>query len=110
MSAFHGIGNGKDDKISEKEKGDHHHHHKGSEEDSSEKLDKSSDLMSEYEKFCGSKGTGDVLYDGGYFGINVHPFETIFMKTNRNIGPVALEKLTSWMEGSRFSSYDYCEL
>ncbi|CAD6440023.1 16725300-4642-46ba-b890-d2acf0ccf584 [Sclerotinia trifoliorum] len=110
MSAFHGVGNGKDEEVFEKERGDHRHHHKDFGEDSYEKQDKSSDLMSEYERFCGSTGTGDVLYDGGYFGINVHPFETIFMKTNRNIGPVALEKLTDWMEGSRFSSYDYCKL
>lgn len=92
MSAFHGVDTG--DK----------------EDSTDEKQEQSSDLTSEYERFCKSKGTGDLLYDGGYFGINIHPFETIFMKTNRNIGPVALDHLTNWMKGSGFNSYDNCKV
>ncbi|KAG4034388.1 hypothetical protein MFRU_003g03540 [Monilinia fructicola] len=107
MSAFHGVDTG-DKEVSKSEEGDHHQHKHGSGDHSTEIEDptQSSELTSEYERFCKSTGTGDVLYDGGYFGINVHPFETIFMKTNRNIGPVALDHLTSWMKGSGFSSYD----
>ncbi|KAI9646750.1 hypothetical protein NHQ30_004748 [Ciborinia camelliae] len=113
MSAFHGVDTG-DEEVSENEQGDHHrrsrHHFTDHGGKPAEKQDEPSDLTSEFEKFCSSTGAGDLLYEGDYFGINIHPFETIFMKTNRNIGRVALEHLTGWMKGSKFSSYDYCKV
>ncbi|KAI9049305.1 hypothetical protein LZ554_007150 [Drepanopeziza brunnea f. sp. 'monogermtubi'] len=51
----------------------------------------------------------DVLFDGGYFGINVHPFETVFLKANRGLAPLTLEKHTEWTNRRNYSSYDYCK-
>ena len=62
----------------------------------------------EYEEHCDSGGNGDVLWNGKYFGTNVHPYETIFLKTNRDIDPVLMERLTKWTDGSGYSSYDHC--
>ncbi|RDW89579.1 hypothetical protein BP6252_01611 [Coleophoma cylindrospora] len=62
-----------------------------------------------YEDDCESSGTDDVLWEGKYEGINVHPFETIFLKSNRNINPVGLSKLTEWTDGRAYSSYNFCK-
>lgn len=62
----------------------------------------------DYIDHCDSGGNGDVLWNGRYFGTNVHPYETIFMKTNRDIDPVLINKLTSWKNGEGYSSYDHC--
>ena len=61
-----------------------------------------------YIDHCDSGGNGDVLWNGRYFGANVHPYETIFMKTNRDIDPVLIDKLTAWKSGEEYSSYNYC--
>lgn len=53
-------------------------------------------------------GSGDLLYDKGYFGTNVHPYETIFAKTNRDIDPTLMDHLTDWhIRGSK-TSWDMC--
>lgn len=62
----------------------------------------------DYIEHCDSGGNGDVLWNGMYFGTNVHPYETIFMKTNRDIDPVLIDKLTNWKKGEGYSSYDHC--
>lgn len=54
---------------------------------------------------------GDVLWNGAYFGSNVHPYETVFMKANRDIDPRTLELLTGWhLNGTmgRNGSWDVC--
>ncbi|KAK7754215.1 hypothetical protein SLS62_003792 [Diatrype stigma] len=54
---------------------------------------------------------GDVLFNGAYFGANVHPYETVFMKANRDIDPRTLELLTGWhLNGTmgRDGSWDVC--
>jgi hypothetical protein len=56
------------------------------------------------------ESNGDVLWDGGYWGTNVNVFETIFIKSNRDVDPKNLEMQTKWMEGRGYSSYDYCKL
>jgi hypothetical protein len=61
-----------------------------------------------YIEHCDSSANGDVLWDGKYFGTNVHPFETIFLKSNRNIDPVLMQRLTEWTDGRNYSSYDFC--
>jgi hypothetical protein len=61
-----------------------------------------------YEKDCNSSVNGDVLFDKKYFGTNVHPFETVFIKTNRDIDPVGLMRLTEWTKGRKYSSFDFC--
>ncbi|KAL3425475.1 hypothetical protein PVAG01_02266 [Phlyctema vagabunda] len=63
----------------------------------------------DYEATCGGKENGDVLWDSKYEGTNVHPYETIFQKSNRDIDPVGLERLTDWTDGSKYSSYDFCK-
>lgn len=61
-----------------------------------------------YEDNCDSGGNGDVLWNGRYFGTNIHPYETIFIKANRDIDPVLLDRLTKWQDASGYSSYDHC--
>ena len=53
---------------------------------------------------------GDVLWNGGYWGTNVNVFETIFMKSNRDVDFKNLEMQTKWMKGRGYSSYDYCKI
>jgi hypothetical protein len=62
----------------------------------------------EYEAHC--EGNGDVLVGGGggYYGMNLHPFDTLFAKTNRAIAPETLLLMTEWMDGRGYSSYDFC--
>ncbi len=61
-----------------------------------------------YEERCDSRENGDVLWDGKYFGTNVHVFETIFMKSNRDVDPIGLERQTEWARGSGYKSWDVC--
>ncbi|PBP20236.1 hypothetical protein BUE80_DR008923 [Diplocarpon rosae] len=51
----------------------------------------------------------DVLFDKEYFGINVHPFETVFIKANRNVDPMVLQRHSMWVKQRGYSSYDYCK-
>ncbi len=53
-------------------------------------------------------GSSDVLWDKGYFGANIHPYETIFIKTMREIDPVLIDNLSKWhLEGAQ-RSWDMC--
>ncbi|OLN87825.1 hypothetical protein CCHL11_00537 [Colletotrichum chlorophyti] len=63
-----------------------------------------------YIEECDTTQNGDVLWDGKYFGTNVHPFETIFIKANRNIDPILIDHLTTWQQDSGYSSYDACRV
>ncbi|KAL2075962.1 hypothetical protein VTL71DRAFT_905 [Oculimacula yallundae] len=38
---------------------------------------------------------GDMLKENGYAGFNVHPFELLFVKTNRGINPLMIESLSA---------------
>jgi len=38
----------------------------------------------------------DVLTSNGYFGTNLHPYETMFQKTDRGFGETELALLTDW--------------
>ncbi|KAK6520173.1 hypothetical protein TWF506_000456 [Arthrobotrys conoides] len=51
---------------------------------------------------------GTVLRPNSYFGINIHPYETIFQKANRDIAPRMLELMTKWHDQSNYSSWDTC--
>ena len=59
-------------------------------------------------------GAGDVLFNGQYFGGNVHPYETVFMKANRDVDPTTLNLLTEWHregsanDGNGGGSWDVC--
>ncbi|KAJ0162062.1 hypothetical protein CTA2_5166 [Colletotrichum tanaceti] len=56
-----------------------------------------------------SQGVGDVLNPGGYFGSNVHPYETVFINPSRGITPVLVDNLGQWMAEDGYSSEDRCE-
>jgi hypothetical protein len=63
-----------------------------------------------YEDICDkTRETADPLWDTGYFGMNVHPFETVFMKSNRDVDPVTIDRLTQWTMSRGYSSYEYCK-
>lgn len=53
-------------------------------------------------------GTIDPQGNGYYDGMNYHPFETLFIKTNRNIDPNMISKYTIWANEANYSSWDYC--
>lgn len=62
-----------------------------------------------FEKFCADAGApDDFLYRGAYLGTNVHPYETVFMKANRDIDPVLLERLTEWHLQANMTSSEAC--
>ena len=50
-------------------------------------------------KKCGK--TMDVFYPNRNFGIDIHPLETIFVKTNRRVNPLVLSKYTGWIPETR---------
>ncbi len=59
--------------------------------------------------YCEKNGNpDDVLYDKHYYGANVHPYETIFIKANRNIDPTLLEDMTKWHLEQPTTSWDTC--
>jgi hypothetical protein len=62
----------------------------------------------EYEKQCVGNYDGDVLSNEHYYGISLHPYDTIFAKTNRGNDPLTLERMTDWVRGMNYSSYDHC--
>jgi hypothetical protein len=62
----------------------------------------------DYIEKCDPNKNGDVLWNNAYEGTNIHPYDTMFMKTNRNIDPAMVEKLTAWTDGSKYSSWDHC--
>jgi hypothetical protein len=51
---------------------------------------------------------GDLLWDGAYFGSNVHPYETVFAKAGRNIDPALISHLTEWHLARGSTSWDAC--
>ncbi|KAK6534008.1 hypothetical protein TWF281_005348 [Arthrobotrys megalospora] len=51
---------------------------------------------------------GDMLLEGAYFGENLHPYETIFQKANRDFGKNTLNTLTEWTNLAGYSSWEVC--
>lgn len=60
--------------------------------------------------YCEHGQFEDILYDKKYYGSNVHPYETVFIKSNRNIDPVLLDKMTEWHMSRNISSWDSCQI
>lgn len=59
--------------------------------------------------YCDIAGTEfDTLQEGGYFGSNIHPYELIFAKANRNIDDNLLEHLTAWHYAMNETSWETC--
>ncbi|KAJ6262555.1 hypothetical protein Dda_3366 [Drechslerella dactyloides] len=50
----------------------------------------------------------DVLYEDHYYGMSLHPYETMFQKANRDINPLQLKLLTEWHDRSGYSSQPVC--
>lgn len=63
---------------------------------------------SDYVAHCKRLGVWDPSHNGAYDGVNVHPHETLFFKTNRGIDPRLLELQTEWINKANYSSYDHC--
>lgn len=61
------------------------------------------------EEYCKNGQFEDILYDKKYYGTNIHPYETIFIKANRDIDPILLEKLSEWHRRNGLSSWDTCK-
>lgn len=62
-----------------------------------------------FDQFCADAGKpDDFLYRDAYLGTNVHPYETLFMKANRDIDPMLLAKLTEWHLEANMTSWDTC--
>ena len=59
-------------------------------------------------KFCEPLGAWDPQMEGMYDGASIHPYETIFMKTNRGISPKTIENLSKWADEMGYSSHDHC--
>lgn len=61
------------------------------------------------EEYCAANPkSGDTLWDKAYFGANIHPYETVFIKANRNVDPVLLERMTDWHLKMPSNSWDRC--
>lgn len=61
------------------------------------------------EEYCtASPKLGDMLWEKGYFGANIHPYETVFAKANRNVDPILLERMTEWHTKNPSNSWDKC--
>lgn len=51
---------------------------------------------------------GDPNYEGGYFGVTIHPFETIFVRADRGIAQKVMDTQTKWANEANYSSYAVC--
>lgn len=64
---------------------------------------------SDHEKDCAKYSIDDMYWDEYYYGTNMHPYETIFMKVNRNVDPITLARLTKWHQpGTKNGSWGVC--
>lgn len=59
-------------------------------------------------EFCEPLGAWDPQSEGGYDGMSIHPYESIFIKTNRGISPEVIESMTGWFDEIKYSSYEQC--
>lgn len=50
----------------------------------------------------------DPNFNNRYFGFNMHPYETLFVKANRDVDIKMVSKLTEWHDRMKYSSYDKC--
>ncbi|KAK6496734.1 hypothetical protein TWF481_001722 [Arthrobotrys musiformis] len=62
-------------------------------------------IMPDYARKCTH---GSVLRPNAYFGMDLHPYETMFQKANRDIAPRTLELMTKWHNKSNYSSWEVC--
>ncbi|KAK1717411.1 hypothetical protein CaCOL14_002057 [Colletotrichum acutatum] len=61
------------------------------------------------EEYCKAHPeSGDLLWDKKYFGSNIHPYETVFIKANRNVDPSLMSSMTDWHMRMKSNSFDVC--
>ncbi|KAI3541512.1 hypothetical protein CSPX01_07600 [Colletotrichum filicis] len=61
------------------------------------------------EEYCKAHPeSGDLLWDKKYFGSNIHPYETVFIKANRNVDPSLISSMTDWHMRMKSNSFDVC--
>jgi hypothetical protein len=58
--------------------------------------------------FCAPLGAYDPQAEGNYGGGSIHPFETLFIKTNRGLSPGLIVSLTDWTDRMGYSSFEQC--
>lgn len=51
---------------------------------------------------------GDVMLNNHYFGSNLHPYDTVFLKTNRNLDKAEYVRLSEWHLKRNVTAYDLC--
>ncbi|KAK6498381.1 hypothetical protein TWF481_010972 [Arthrobotrys musiformis] len=65
--------------------------------------------FSSYSTYSTTCDHGDILYEGSYYGMTLHPYEAMFQKANRNNAPETLKLLTEWHDGSGYESWGVCK-
>lgn len=58
--------------------------------------------------FCEPLGAWDPQSPRNYGGGSIHPFETMFIKTNRGLSPKFIESLSEWTDQMDYCSYSHC--
>lgn len=59
-----------------------------------------------YSRTCDN---GDPLFEGAYFGITPHLYETMFFRTDRGTSALDLSLHTQWTDQMEYSSYTACQ-
>ena len=60
-----------------------------------------------YETEC--LGGQNLQGHGMYYGMDFHPYDTFFLKTNRNIDPLVIDRFTGWTDQWGYTSYEACD-
>ena len=60
------------------------------------------------DKFVESCTVEDYWHENEYYGFNIHPYETVFVKAARDMQEQLIANFTQWTDGSGYSSYDRC--
>lgn len=60
------------------------------------------------DEYCRNGQLEDVLYEGKYYGSSIHPYETVFIKANRNISPDLLSRMTEMHLSTPLDSWIAC--
>ncbi len=58
--------------------------------------DANTDAICAWARAESGHGGGDQYYGGAYAGIDLHPLETVFFKSNRHVGPKLLQQYTTF--------------
>ncbi|EPS42233.1 hypothetical protein H072_3778 [Dactylellina haptotyla CBS 200.50] len=59
----------------------------------------------EYQEHCQHD---DVNWENSYYGMSLHPYDTIFVKANRKIDENTLNTMTEWFDKMEYDSHAFC--